>query len=147
MNLVNKTLKNFENIKNYEIILSVLVLLYIVSGVSTPYSLSPLINNMYTYFSLVLVLIILLIKKNYLLVLMFAVFSVILLIRSKKVDYNLIKPSQDNKNNVMKKLNSHLQNETLEEQAINNITKKPDNIPNPETYHPVLCSAHGADEL
>lgn len=147
MNLVNKTLKNFQNIENYEIILSVLVLLYLVSGVSTPYSLSPIINNMFMYFSLGLILVILLINKKYLLTLVFALFSVVLLMRSKKVDFNVIKPSQKNKDTTMKNLNTHLEKTSLEEEVISNITKKPDNIPNPESYHPVLCSTHDAHEL
>lgn len=147
MNILNKTFKNLNNIKSYEIIFIVLVILYLISNISIPYNLSPMVNNVYTYFSSIVILILLLINNKYLLSIVFFIFITVLFIRSKKIDYNLIKPSQENKNKKMVNLNSNLDKKSLEEEVINSIIKKPDNIPNPETYHPVLCSSHNADEL
>ena len=59
MNSINKITKNLTgntaklaNIKSYELIFVVLLLLYLISGVSTPYNYAPHINNIYMYFSL-----------------------------------------------------------------------------------------------
>ena len=35
----------------------------------------------------------------------------------------------------------------FEEEIVKSMVVKPDNMPSPETYHPVLCSSHGASEL
>ena len=52
MKLFSKTVKSFINFKPYEFILFVLLVLYLVSGVSTPYELSPYVNNIFMYLSL-----------------------------------------------------------------------------------------------
>ena len=41
---------NLANIKSHEMIFVILLLLYLISNVSTPYNLAPHINNVYMYF-------------------------------------------------------------------------------------------------
>ena len=48
---------NMANIKSYEILFIVLLLLYLISNVSTPYNYAPHINNIYMYFSLIIIFI------------------------------------------------------------------------------------------
>ena len=147
MNLVNKTVKNIKNVNNYEIIFVALVVLYLISNVSTPYALGSTINNVFTYLSMIVITGLMLLNKKYLLAVSFAVFCSVLLYRSKKVDPIVNKPSEENKDKKMKTFNKHLDKKSLEEEVIESIVKKPDNIPSPSTYHPVLCSSHNADEV
>ena len=49
-NILKKNAMNLANIKSYEIIIIVLLLLYLISNVSTPYNYAPHINNIYMYF-------------------------------------------------------------------------------------------------
>ena len=58
-----------------------------------------------------------------------------------------MKPSQQNKNNKMQQLNIPFTKKTLEEELVGQIVRNPDNIPGPETYHPVLCDSHNASKV
>ena len=59
MKLVNKTINCIKNMKTYEILLVILMVLYLVSGVSTPYALAPYVNNMFMNASLIALVIVL----------------------------------------------------------------------------------------
>jgi hypothetical protein len=147
MNLVN-TLKNkaleLQNIKSYELVFVILLLLYLVSNVSTPYDFAPQINNAYMYISLFAIFILLLLNSNPFIAIFFAIVAVIFLQRSKKVDHRVMAPSTINKTSAMNNMNSHLSVKSLEEEMVGQIDRQPDNIVNPTTYHPVMCDSHDA---
>ena len=84
---------------------------------------------------------------NPLLALLFLITSVIFINRSNKVSHYTMKPSQENKNNKMQQLNIPFTKNTLEEEIVGQIVRNPDNIPGPETYHPVLCDSHNATKV
>lgn len=147
MNLVN-SFKNkvleLKNIKNYELVFVVLLLLYLISNVSTPYDLAPHINNAYMYISLFAIVILLLLNSNQLIALLFAIIALIFLQRSKKVDHGVMAPSNANKTAAMENLNTHLSIKTLEEEMVGQIDRHPDNIVSQNSYHPVMCDSHDA---
>jgi hypothetical protein len=58
-----------------------------------------------------------------------------------------MKTNEVNKNIAMQQFNENKKVSTLEEEIVGSMVVKPDNMPNPETYQPVLCSSHGATEL
>ena len=147
MNLVN-SFKNkvleLKNITNYELVFVVLLLLYLISNVSTPYDFAPHINNAYTYISLFAIVILLLLNSNPLIALLFAFIALIFLQRSKKVDHGVMAPSNANKTAAMENLNTHLSIKTLEEEIVGKIDRQPDNIISQNSYHPVMCDSHDA---
>lgn len=147
MNLVN-SFKNkvleLKNITNYEFVFVVLLLLYLISNVSTPYDFAPHINNAYTYISLFAIVILLLLNSNPLIALLFAFIALIFLQRSKKVDHRVMAPSNANKTAAMENLNTHLSIKTLEEEMVGQIDRQPDNIISQNSYHPVMCDSHDA---
>jgi len=147
MTLFSKTVKSFKNLKPYEFILFVLLGLYLGSGVSTPYELSPYVNNIFMYLSLFAFSIVIYLYGNPLLALFFLFVSFIFINRSKKVSHKVMKPSQEKKNNDMAQLNYPLNQKTLEEQIVGEIQRQPNNIPGPSNYHPVLCDSHNATKI
>jgi hypothetical protein len=150
MNSVNSISNNFKNLKKitaYEIIFVVLILLYLVSDVATPYDLAPYINNIYTYFSLITITILLFLNTNPLIALFFGIAALVFITRSKKVDHKVMTPSTHNKSINMMNLNNNMNNFSLEEELIGMIQKQPDNIINTNSYHPVLCETHNASNI
>jgi hypothetical protein len=150
MNLVNnfKTkVLQLKNMKSFEIAFVVVLILYLVSNVSTPYDLAPHINNVYMYVSLFAIVILLSLNTNPLIALLFAFVALIFLQRSKSVDHRVMAPSNANKTATMENLNSHLTIKTLEEEMVGQIDRQPDNIVSQNTYHPVMCDAHDASQL
>lgn len=147
MNLLNKSLSGLKNLKTFEILFFVLLVIYLLTGVSTPYNLAPYVNNVFSYASMLALVFVLFLYSNPLLAIFFGISALIFIQRSRKVDHNVMKPTTNNKTNNMKNLNSHLNTHTLEEEVVGQIVKKPDNIPSPSSYHPVLCSAKGATEI
>jgi hypothetical protein len=154
---ISTNFKNLKNITINEIILIVLILLYLISNVSTPYELAPYINNIYTYFSLITIVILLFLKTNPLIALFFGIAALVFVIRSNKVAHGVMAPSTHNKSLAMIDLNSNTNNSTnsnniitqttLEEELIGLIQKQPDNIINTNSYHPVSCETHNASDI
>ena len=99
------------------------------------------------YASLFALVVILFLHSNPALALLFAIVVLVFINRSGKVDHAVLKPSQENKNSAMKKLNSHLHEKSLEEEVVGQIVRNPDNTPGPGTYHPVLCKSHNASTI
>jgi hypothetical protein len=145
MNSVNSISTNFKNLKNIttnEIFLVVVILLYLISNVSTPYELAPYINNVYTYFSLIAIVILLFLKSNPIIALFFGIAALIFVTRSNKVDHGVMAPSTLNKSVNMMNLNTNtntsmntntninniMKQTSLEEELIGTIQKQPDNI-------------------
>jgi hypothetical protein len=147
MTLFSKTVKSFKNLKPYEFILFVLLVLYLVSGVSTPYELSPYVNNIFMYLSLFAFSVVLYLYGNPLLAAFFLFVSFIFINRSNKVSHKVMKPSQQKKDTTMTQLNNPLVQKTLEEQMVGQIERHPNNIPGPSSYHPVLCDSHNASKI
>jgi hypothetical protein len=131
----------------------VLIILYLISNVSTPYELAPYINNIYTYFSLIAIVILLFLKSNPLIAVFFGIAAVIFVTRSNKVDHGVMAPSTRNKSLAMINLNNNsaanniINQTSLEEELISSIQKQPDNIKNTNTYHPVSCETHNASDI
>ena len=147
MTLFSKTVKSFKNLKPYEFILFVLLVFYLVSGVSTPYELSPHVNNIFMYLSLFAFSVVLYLYGNPLLAGFFLFVSFIFINRSNKVSHKVMKPSQQKKDTTMTQLNNPLVQKTLEEQIVGQIERHPNNIPGPSSYHPVLCDSHNASKI
>lgn len=147
MKIVNKTITSLKNLKIMEILLTVLIVIYLLSNVSTPYNMAPYVNNLFMYASLLAFTVILFIYSNPLLAILFLVFSFVFVNRSKKVDHLIMKSSENNKDMKLKDLNSNLKATSLEEEIISESKDKPDNIPGPSTYQPVLCDDHSASSL
>ena len=147
MKLLNKSVNNLSNMKTYEILFLVLLVLYLVSGVATPYNLAPYVNNLFSYVSLLAIVVVLLLYSNPLLAIFFGIVALVLVNRSKKVDHNIMNPSQENKNAALNKLNIYLKVKSLEEDVVGQVEKNPDNIPGPSSYHPVLCKTHNASQV
>jgi hypothetical protein len=163
MNSSNNISTNFKNLKNItisEIILVVLIILYLISNVSIPYELAPYVNNVYTYFSLIAIVILLFLNSNPIIALFFGIAALVFVTRSNDVDNGAMAPSTYNNSLAMLNLNTNtntntntninsignsIMNQTsLEEELIGSIQKQPDNIINTANYHPVSCETHDA---
>ena len=138
---------NLANIKSYEIIIIVLLLLYLISNVSTPYNYAPHINNIYMYYSLIIIFLLLLINSNHLIALLFGGVAIVFLSRSKKVDHRVMSQSETNKASKMDNLNNHLNSKSLEEEMVNLIDRRPENITSVDNYNPVVCDTHSASNI
>ena len=108
-NLV-KSSKNFivKNVKSHEIVLSILLFLYIFSGVKTPIALLPYINNYITYILFIVVAFIIIMFVNPQMGLLFSIAFYILFRRSSSTDN--IESSESRKAETMAKVNgdSHI---------------------------------------
>jgi hypothetical protein len=145
--ILKTNIANLANIKSYELLFIVLLLLYLISGVSTPYNYAPHINNIYMYFSLIVIFIITLLYSNPLIALLFAIAAYVFLERSKKVDHRVMGQSETTKASKMANLNSHLNSKSLEEEMVGLIVQRPENIASVENYSPVECDAHSASNI
>lgn len=103
-NLV-KSSKNFivKNVKSHEIVLSILLFLYIFSGVKTPIALLPYINNYITYILFIIVAFIIIMFVNPQMGLLFSIAFYILFRRSSSTDN--IESSESRKAETMAKVN------------------------------------------
>ena len=152
MNSVNNISNNFKKLKNmtaYEMIFVVVIILYLISNVSTPYDLAPHINNIYTYLSLIAIVFLLYLNTNPLIALFFGVAAIVFVMRSHKVDHAVMASSTFNKSQNMINLNNNntMMQTSLEEELISVIQKQPDNIISTSSYHPVSCETHNATDI
>lgn len=145
--VLKKNTMNLANIKSYEAIVIVLLLLYLLSNISTPYNFAPHINSVYMYFSLIVIFIMLLVYSNPLIALLFGGVAIVFLQRSKKVDHGVMAISESNKSLKMDIMNSHLNSKSLEEEMVNLIDKRPENIASIESFNPVICDTHSASNI
>jgi hypothetical protein len=147
MKLINKTVDSFKNLKPYEFILVLLLVSYLVSGVSTPYELSSYVNNTFMHLSLVAFAIILFLYGSPLLALLFVGVACVFVFRSNNVSHAVMKPSQKKNDRKMSELNTHLTKTSLEEELVGQVVRNPENIPGPSSFHPVLCDSHNASKV
>jgi hypothetical protein len=147
MKLINKTVDSFKNLKPHEFILVILLLSYLISGVSTPYELSSYVNNTFMHLSLVAFAIILFLYGSPLLALLFVGVACVFVFRCGKVSHDVMKPSQKKNDRNMSELNTHLTKTSLEEELVGQVVRNPENIPGPSSFHPVLCDSHNASKV
>jgi hypothetical protein len=146
-NSISNNFKKLKNMTGYEIIFVAAILLYLVSNVSTPYEFAPYINNIYTYLSLIAIVVLLFLNTNPLIALFFVIAAIVFITRSSKVDHKVMTSSSYNKSQNMIKLNNNTAETSLEEELIGDIQKHPDNIINTNSYHPVSCETHNASDI
>ena len=146
-NILKSNTANSTNIKSYEIIFIVLLLLYLISNVSTPYNFAPHINNIYMYYSLIVIFILLCVNSNMFVALLFAITAYVFLERSKKVDHRVMAQSEANKSSKMELMNNNLNSKSLEEEMVSLIEQRPENIASVENYNPVECDSHNASNI
>lgn len=147
MNLFNKSANSVKNITSPQIILCILLILYLISGINTPYSMTPYVNNIFMYVSLLLITYLLYKNSCILLVILFAISALVFIMRSRSMNPVIMQPSQANKDQYMKTLNTENKKTTLEEEVVGQIQKNNDNLPSIDSYHPVLCNSHNATKL
>ena len=146
MTLLSKELINLKNVSSLQIVFIVIIIIYILSGVNIPYDLTQYLNKPFIYASLFIAVFVFYLYTNKIVSLVFLIGVLVFIHRSQKIDLNINKPSQQNKNNALKNYNKHLTQKTLEEEIVGSI-KKLDNIPNSSNYHPVLCDTHNAEKI
>lgn len=105
MNNFIKFSKKFitKNVKAHEIVFTMLLLLYIFSGVSTPIDIVPYINTYLFYIVALFVSIVIFISVNPLIGVLFAVSFYILSVRTKNMNH--LESSEKSKSIVMSELN------------------------------------------
>ena len=147
MTIVSKTIKNLKNLKSYEVAVIILLTLYLVSGMSTPYELSPYVNNIFMYTSLFALSIVISLYGNNLLAIFLLFVALVFIYRSNKVSTSFMKPSGEKKDLTVSNLNKNSNNKTLEEEIVAKIETRPDNIATLSNYNPKECNTHNASKL
>ena len=104
-NLVKQS-KNFvvKNVKAHEVLLIFLLLIYIFSGVSTPASLVPFLNNFLAYFVAFFVTLVVLVLVNPIIGILFGIAFYVLFNRT--INVNNLESSEERKIQTMSELNS-----------------------------------------
>jgi hypothetical protein len=128
MNLLKNIVKD---IKNHELILGVLLLLYLLSGIETPHVLSPYITNIFSYGVMFALAVIVFVGNNPILGILLAVTFVELVRRSNDTHPANVTPSQSYKDGVMNVLNRG--NESIVENISKTTTEQIVDVFNPRT--------------
>tara|TARA_A100001015_G_scaffold265380_1_gene313706 strand:+ start:50 stop:553 length:504 start_codon:yes stop_codon:yes gene_type:complete len=161
-----KFVKNFvKEVKNHEIILGILMILYILSGVETPHEIAPYITSIFGYGILIVLAVLIFVGTNPILGLLVIITFLVLVYRSNQTHPQNVMPSDNYKNTVMKSLNhgneSILSNEVnidnvfggsgkpLEQEVVEKVvvvSNKNDGLDKP-SYISVSTVTHGALDL
>lgn len=156
MNSVNSVLKS---IKNQDIILGIILIIYIFGGYKTPNELAPIITNFMTYIILIVILGISFYNTNIIVTLLLGISFLILVQRSISAHPKNIMPSQTYRDDVMNSLNvnntfsennnTQSTKEELEEYMVSNIATVNYRSENLEdiTFKPTMCGSRNAFEL
>ena len=123
MSLLSKELDTLKNMSSLQVIFIVLIVIYILSGVNIPYNSTQYFNKPFVYASLIIAVFVFYLYTNKIITLVFLIGVLVFMNRSYKIDLNINKPSQQNKNKVFNNLNSHLRQKTLEEEIVQSIKK------------------------
>tara|TARA_B110000503_G_C7027210_1_gene362409 strand:+ start:51 stop:581 length:531 start_codon:yes stop_codon:yes gene_type:complete len=102
MNGLNTILRE---IKNHDIILGIILVIYIFGGYQTPYEIAPYINNFMGYIIMLVVFCIGIRNSNILVAMLLGVAFVVLVKRSQETDPKNVMPSQNYRDTVMDALN------------------------------------------
>lgn len=101
-----KLVKNFvKEVKNHEIILGILMILYIFSGIETPHVIAPFITSVFGYGILIVLAVLIFVGTNPILGILVVVTFIVLLHRSNETHPQNVMPSDNYKNTVLKSLN------------------------------------------
>tara|TARA_Y100000591_G_C21853742_1_gene713421 strand:+ start:6952 stop:7431 length:480 start_codon:yes stop_codon:yes gene_type:complete len=155
MGLVKKV---STQIKNHEIILGVILIIYLLSGVATPYEISPYITTIYSYGVFILLTVLIFLRANIFLGVLVGISFIELVRRSRVTHPKLIMPNNNYRTNVMNNLNkgnesivqkSQLSNATLEEETVEKISiVNYSTTNNPTDYRPISSTTfEGVTEL
>ena len=116
MNNFNNLLKD---IKNHDIILGIILIIYILGGYQTPHEISPFINNFMGYVIMIVIFVISLRNSNLLLSILLGISFIVLVQRSGTTHPTNVMPSQNYRDSVMNNLN---QGNTFNSSSVGNAT-------------------------
>jgi hypothetical protein len=157
-----KLIKNFvKEVKNHEIILGILMILYLFSGVETPHVIAPYIASVFGYGVLMVLAVIILVNTNPYLGVLVAISFATLAYRSNDAHPTNVMPSDNYKNTVMKSLNignesvvskntgmSFGSSKPLEEEVVEKVEViSSNNTLGQSSYDSVYDDVHGALDL
>ena len=103
---MNSLSTTFKNIKNHDIILGIILIIYILGGYQTPTEMAPYITNFISYIIMVVLVSITLLNSNIIVALLLGISFIILIQRSNASHPINVMPSQTYRDNVMNNLNS-----------------------------------------
>ena len=116
MNNFNNLLKD---IKNHDIILGIILIIYILGGYQTPHEIAPFINNFMGYVIMIVIFVISLRNSNLLLSILLGIGFIVLVQRSGATHPINVMPSQNYRDTVMNNLN---QGNTFNTSSVGNST-------------------------
>ena len=116
MNNFNNLLKD---IKNHDIILGIILIIYILGGYQTPHEIAPFINNFMGYVIMIVIFVISLRNSNLLLSILLGLSFIVLVQRSSITHPVNVMPSQNYRDSVMNNLN---QGNTFNSSSVGNAT-------------------------
>jgi hypothetical protein len=116
MNNFNNLLKD---IKNHDIILGIILIIYILGGYQTPHEIAPFINNFMGYVIMIVIFVISLRNSNLLLSILLGIGFIVLVQRSGTTHPVNVMPSQNYRDAVMNNLN---QGSTFNSSLVGNAT-------------------------
>lgn len=96
---------NLREIKNHDVILGIILLIYIFGGYQTPYEIAPYINNFIGYMIMLVIFSIGLKNANVIVAMLLGLAFIILVQRSREADPKNVMPSQNYRDSVMSALN------------------------------------------
>lgn len=96
---------NLRDIKNHDVILGIILLIYIFGGYQTPYEIAPYINNFIGYMIMLVIFSIGLKNANVIVAMLLGLAFVVLVQRSREADPKNVMPSQNYRESVMSSLN------------------------------------------
>lgn len=96
---------NLREIKNHDVILGIILLIYIFGGYQTPYEIAPYINNFIGYMIMLVIFSIGLKNANVIVAILLGLAFVVLVQRSREADPKNVMPSQNYRDSVMSALN------------------------------------------
>ena len=154
-------IKDFiKEVKNHEIILGVLLLLYLLSGVETPHVLSQYVTTIYGYGILAILTVIIFVGSNPILGILAGISFLELVRRSNNTHPANVMPGHPYSEDVLKNLNKgnetvlaertvtnvlyDSKNKSLEEEVVENIVTVPKSSDLEAIYKPTLSETHNA---
>lgn len=147
----------FKNVKNHDIILGVIIVIYILGGYQTPHELAPYINNLVSYLIIFIIIFLIAMNTNIIVAVLLGAAFFVLVQRSHTTHPTNVMPSQSYRDTVMNNLNvdntfnsnSQDNKQELEEIIVNNISTinfKTENLEEP-TFKPTVSNSQNVFEL
>lgn len=142
---LNKVNKTITSLKIAEIFFIVIALLYLLSGTSINYMVTPYVNNVMMYVTLIIIAILLYNFSNPVVVFIFVLVIIKIIIDSNKINPVNNINNEENKVKELKSLNPHVKL-TLEEECVSKI-KNPTFVLNEATYNPINTKVYNATDF